>query len=83
MCCTGMFIVETMLKVVINDEIRNLILPEDITYKIWNKKQNPHYSNGIEKLVPFNYQALVAWYIQAIEEIPKEDGIPISSPEEA
>ena len=80
MCCTGMFIVETMLRVVINDEIRYLILPEDITNKIWNKKQNPYYRGGIEKLVPFNYQALVAKYIEAVEDIPKEDGIPIRSP---
>ena len=80
MCCTGMFIVETMLRVVINDEIRYLILPKDITNKIWNNKQNPYYRGGIEKLVPFNYQALVAKYIEAVEDIPKEDGIPIRSP---
>merc|ERR1719273_719091 len=37
LCCTGVFIVEAMLKVVINDEIRELVLPNDLHSTIWGQ----------------------------------------------
>ena len=82
MCCTGVFIVETMLRVVISDEIKQLVLPSNLTERIWNRKRSPFYEGGIEKLVPFNYPALISRYTEAvIFNIPRgEDGVPIRSP---
>ena len=42
---------ETMLRVVINDEIKQLVLPSNLTDRIWNKKQSPFYEGGVEKLL--------------------------------
>ena len=81
MCCTGVFIVETMLRVVINDEIKQLILPTNTMERIWNKKRSPYYEGGIEKLVPFNYPALLSRYIESvIFDIPRENGEPVRYP---
>ena len=77
-----MFIVETMLRVVINDEIKQLELPHNLVDKIWNKKRSPFYEGGIEKLVPFNYPALLSRYTESvIFTVPRgEGGLPIRSP---
>ena len=77
-----MFIVETMLRVVINDEIKQLELPHNLVDKIWNKKKSPFYEGGIEKLVPFNYPALLSRYTESvIFTVPRgEGGLPIRSP---
>ena len=82
MCCTGVFIVETMLRVVINDEIKQLVLPSNLTDRIWNRKRSPFYEGGVEKLVPFNYPALVSRLTEAvIFNIPRdEEGHPVRSP---
>ena len=82
MCCTGVFIVETMLRVVINDEIKQLVLPTNLTDRIWNRKRSPFYEGGVEKLVPFNYPALVSRFTEAvIFNIPRDEaGVPVRSP---
>lgn len=81
MCCTGVFIVETMLRVVINDEIKHLILPTNMMERIWNKKRSPYYEGGIEKLIPFNYPALLSRYMESvIFDIPIEQGEPVRAP---
>ena len=82
MCCTGVFIVETMLRVVINDEIKQLVLPSNLTDRIWNRKRSPFYEGGVEKLVPFNYPALVSRLTETvIFNIPRdEEGHPVRSP---
>ena len=57
---------ETMLRVVINDEIKQLVLPTNLTDRIWNRKRSPFYEGGVEKLVPFNYPALVSRFTEAV-----------------
>ena len=49
MCCTGVFIVETMLRVIINDELKQLVLPANLVDRIWNRKKSPYYEGGIER----------------------------------
>ena len=67
-----MFIVETMMRVIINDEVKHIILPHNLIEKIWNRKRSPYYEGGIEKIVPFNYPALIARYTESvIMDIPK------------
>ena len=66
LCCTGVFIVETMLRVIINDELKQLVLPPDMMDRIWNRKKSPFYEGGIERLVPFNYPALLSRYTESV-----------------
>jgi len=71
MCCTGAFIVETMLSVVINDEIKELVFDPDIIKKTWKK-------GGIGDYVPFNYPALLGMYTDYIEtEVPRDENFSI------
>ena len=82
LCCTGVFIVETMLRVIINDELKQLVLPPDIMDRIWNRKKSPYYEGGIERLVPFNYPALLSRYTESvIFNVPRDKtGLPTRQP---
>lgn len=67
MCCTGAFIVETMLSVVINDEIKELVFDPDVIKKTWKK-------GGVGDYVPFNYPALLGIYTDYIEtQVPRDE----------
>ena len=69
------------MRVIINDEIKHLILPHNLVDRIWNRKKSPYYEGGVEKLVPFNYPALIARYMESvIFDVPKYNGEPIRSP---
>ena len=82
MCCTGVFIVETMLRVIINDELKQLVFPANLMDRIWNRKKSPYYEGGIERLVPFNYPALLSRYTESvIFNVPRDqDGLPTRRP---
>ena len=66
LCCTGVFLVEAMLKVVINDELRELVLPNDLDFTIWGREKGGFQDGGIESIVPFHYPALLASYTEAL-----------------
>ena len=81
LCCTGVFIVEAMLKVrwrepamvtdrpeqvVINDELRELVLPSSLVSDIWGRERGDFHEGGIEMLVPFHYPALLASYTESL-----------------
>ena len=67
MCCTGAFIIETMLSVVINDEIKELVFDPDVIKKTWKK-------GGVGEYVPFNYPALLGIYTDYIEtQVPRDE----------
>ena len=55
MCCNGAFIVETMLLVVMNDEIKELVFDPETMKNAWKP-------GDIREYVPFNYPALLASY---------------------
>jgi len=55
MCCNGTFIVEAMLLVVMNDEIKEIVFDPDLLKKSWKPGQIGEY-------IPFNYPALLASY---------------------
>jgi len=81
LCCTGVFIVETMLKVIINDELKELVFPQNLMDKIWNRNRGEYYEGGIERLVPFNYPALLSSYTESVLfSPPKENGLPLRYP---
>ena len=74
LCCTGVFIVETMLRVIINDELKQLVLPANLMDRIWNRKKSPYYEGGIERLVPLNYPALLSRYTESvIFSVPRDE----------
>ena len=66
LCCTGVFVVEAMLKVVVNDEIRELVLPNDLHSTIWGQDRASFQDGGIEGLIPFHYPAVLATYTQSL-----------------
>ena len=75
-CCNGAFIVETMLKVIINDEIRELVFVPETTKRMWRRR-------GIGDYVPFNYPALLAVYANLLAtDTPRDDetGRPVRPP---
>ena len=54
------------MKVVINDELRELVLPTDLQSSIWGQDQRGFHDGGIESVVPFHYPALLSTYTESL-----------------
>ena len=54
------------MKVIINDELRELVLPTDLQSSIWGQEQGGFHDGGIESVVPFHYPALLSTYTESL-----------------
>ena len=54
------------MKVVINDELKELVLPTDVQSSIWGQDQGGFQDGGIESIVPFHYPALLSTYTESL-----------------
>ena len=54
------------MKVVINDELKELVLPTDLQSRIWGEDQGGFHDGGIESVVPFHYPALLSTYTESL-----------------
>ena len=69
------------MKVVINDEIRELVLPNDLQSTIWGDDQGGFHDGGIESVVPFHYPALLSTYTESLLfPSPCEGGLLLRTP---
>ena len=55
-----------LVKVIINDELRELVLPTDLQSSIWGQEQGGFHDGGIESVVPFHYPALLSTYTESL-----------------
>ena len=60
LCCTGAFIVETMLCVIINEDIRELRFDKNSSDHFWHK------SKSLKRYVPLQIPAILAHYASSI-----------------
>ena len=60
-CCTGAFIVETMLCVLLNEDVREIRFDNIKSDKFWSNKKH------LKKYVPFQVPAILAHYAMATE----------------
>ena len=60
-CCTGAFIVETMLCVIINEDVRELRFDKNSSDHFWHK------SKSLKRYVPLQIPAILAHYSAAIQ----------------
>ena len=69
------------MKVVINDELRELVLPTDLQSCIWGQDQRGFHDGGIESVVPFHYPALLSTYTESLLfPSPSEGGLLLRTP---
>ena len=69
------------MKVVINDELRELVLPTDLQSSIWGQDQRGFHDGGIESVVPFHYPALLSTYTESLLfPSPSEGGLLLRTP---
>ena len=71
------------MKVVINDELRELVLPTDLQSSIWGQDggQGGFHDGGIESVVPFHYPALLSTYTESLLfPSPSEGGLLLRTP---
>ena len=61
-CCTGAFIAETMLCVIMNEDVR------EIRFENVRSDQYFHPKKSLKKYVPFQIPAVLAHYAQAVNE---------------
>lgn len=54
------------MKVIINDELRELVLPTDLQSSIWGQEQGGFHDGGIESVVPFHYPAILSTYTESL-----------------
>ena len=65
----------------INDELRELVLPHDVVSTIWGRESGEYHEGGIEGIVPFHYPALLATYTESVLFTPpRQDGLPLRQP---
>ena len=67
------------MKVVINDELRELVLPTDLQSRIWGEDQGGFHDGGIETVVPFHYPALLSTYTESLL-FPTDGGLLLRTP---
>ena len=69
------------MKVVINDELRELVLPTDLQSNIWGQEQGGFHDGGIESVVPFHYPALLSTYTESLLfPSPSDGGLLLRTP---